>query len=191
MLQQIKNQKGSFAVILIIVIVLVAIGALIVVVFDPITKYNQSLDSKRKTDLVAIQQALNTYYTTYNHYPGSPGIDPFPAGQTCERGTVPDYRIVDITATPVEWGTSWKFYMPEFPKDPQFPDKTYVYFVSCDGQSYWLYASLITGVTDKAACNGGKACTSFGLPGFPSPTSCGKDGKSVCNYGVSSSNVSL
>jgi general secretion pathway protein G len=75
------------------------------------------------------------------------------------------------------WGASWQPYIALLPKDPNSA-KQYVYISS--GQAYYLYASLDRGSVDPQACNAGNRCANAGS------ASCG----GVCNYGVSSSNVS-
>jgi general secretion pathway protein G len=76
----------------------------------------------------------------------------------------------------LSFGSSWQPYSPKLPNDPD-PSKNYAYKSS--GQTYYMYASLDRGATDKQACNAGAVCINA------SGLNCGK----VCNYGVSSPNV--
>jgi prepilin-type N-terminal cleavage/methylation domain-containing protein len=74
------------------------------------------------------------------------------------------------------FGSSWTPYVQKIPNDPKTP-KTYGYKTT--GQAYYLYASLDRGTTDPQACNSGAVCANA------SGVSCG----GICNYGVTSSNV--
>jgi general secretion pathway protein G len=80
------------------------------------------------------------------------------------------------------FGSALETYMKKVPNDPN-PSKTYGYSIGLNGQAYYLYASLDRGSSDSQACNGGSACASA-----PSGA-CGAE--AVCNYGVSSPNVSV
>jgi general secretion pathway protein G len=80
------------------------------------------------------------------------------------------------TSGTIVWGGTWQPYMGSVPDDP-VSSKQYVYIST--GQAYYLYASLDRASTDAQACNGGSACTNAG------GANCG----GVCNYGVSSPNV--
>jgi len=89
-----------------------------------------------------------------------------------------DYGAYPLTGTgniiaTYGWGTQWLTYISKLPIDPS-TSRTYVYCSS--GQSYYLYASL-----EKGGPLGSNNC---GVP-----TICGT-GSPICNYGVSSSNVS-
>jgi hypothetical protein len=79
--------------------------------------------------------------------------------------------------------------MGKLPMDP-IAQNTYVYYspATSNGQTYYLYANLETGGLNPQACNKGLACLSLlaGTAGFPTANACG----GVCNYGVSSANVS-
>lgn len=77
----------------------------------------------------------------------------------------------------VPWGTNWGVYMNVLPKDPNLSNK-YIYV--SNGQSYYLYANLERGSKDPQVCNGGAKCANAPV------TTCG----GVCNYGVSSADVS-
>lgn len=143
---------------------LIAIGLLgalltgIIVIINPQTQINKTQDAKRKSDLAQLQRALDLYYNDIGRYP------PVTSG----------YVINNMA-----WGSAWSTYMNALPKDPD-PGKTYVYYASGDGQSYWLYANLAY-ASDPQACPLGRDC-----PHVPGANLCG--GK-PCNYGISSSNV--
>ncbi len=87
-------------------------------------------------------------------------------------------------AVALDWGSGWAPYIDTLPRDPS-GNQTYVYVVSSNGQSYWVYASLDRGGKDPKACNtNGTACSNV-----PEGTTCGTAGE-ACNYGISSPNVS-
>lgn len=180
-------QKGFGGIGLLVLVVLITIAAIFYVGFgNPLDFIQKTFDTQRKKDLQAIKIALEKFYQDKKYYPANPGIDPFPNNYGCSRGA--DYRIVDLTATPVDWGSSWQFYMTKVPKDPE-SSKNYVYYVSCDGKSYVLFASLSRAQFDPEACNKGQPCNAllqFGI----SPVACSTNEKGVCNYAVSSLNVS-
>lgn len=131
-------------------------------------------DERRKKDIGSMQNILEQFKRDNGVYPLSTGKDeklPYRI-----RGFKVDHAVVD-------WGEEFLPYLAKLPKDPQ-NDKRYVYFASPNGQAYWLYASL-EGEGDKDMCNTGKACISISGNSID-PLACG----SVCNYGVSSRNVS-
>jgi general secretion pathway protein G len=81
----------------------------------------------------------------------------------------------------IGWGLSWTPYMGTLPTDPSSPSKKYAYV--SDGQTYYLYASLDRDTSDLRLCkSGGAKCDNAPVD------ACGT-GK-ICNYGVSSPNVS-
>ena len=169
---QISALRVGFTLIeLILVVAVMAIfSTLIFYTLNPFEQLKKGSDSKRKSDLSELQRALETYYHDFGAYPSSSG----------------DYRILN-DAIKVEWGSSWAPYMTKLPADSS-SGRTYVYYSppSSGGQSYYIYASLERGAKDNDVCNGGDACSSLDQSGFPSSNAC----IDVCNYGVSSPNVS-
>lgn len=164
-----SSPKGFTLVEMVIVVALVgAVATALIVGVNPLDQLRKSNDADRKNDLAQLQRALELYYQDNGSYPPSSA----------------DYKIREGTTT-LAWGSSWQPYMSSLPKDPS-PTQSYQYYVppSSNGQTYYIYASLERGDKDPQACNGGNACTSI-ISGFPPPNSCG----GVCNYGVSSSNV--
>ncbi|MBI2430423.1 MAG: type II secretion system protein GspG [Candidatus Levybacteria bacterium] len=161
---------------LLIVISVIAILAFGVFwVFDPLGQLQSANDAKRKSDLAKVQQALEQYYKDNGSYPLSTGLDKEKPYRI--KGFKADHQIID-------WGEDWLPYMAILPKDPK-SIKRYLYVEGGNGQSYKLYASLERGGSDPMACRpGGSAC--FGVP--PGIT-CGA-AADICNYGVSSRNVS-
>lgn len=154
-----------------------AIG--IIVAVNPLTQIQKARDASRKSDLSQIQKALETYYNDFEQYPA---VDT----------STSNYRIIGVKADgstgPLDWGYIGWAYMGTLPKDPS-SSKNYVYYSpSCPptcpaGQSYYIYASLDRGTSDSQACNGGAVCGNV-----PGGASCGTG--AICNYGVSSPNVS-
>ncbi|OGH24990.1 MAG: hypothetical protein A3B47_02755 [Candidatus Levybacteria bacterium RIFCSPLOWO2_01_FULL_39_24] len=160
-------RRGFTLIELLIVIAVIGILAVAIIsIINPLTQFQKANDSRRKSDLAQIQRAFETYYQDYGKFPDSSG-----------------YIIAGIG-----WGLSWMPYMGTLPKDPASPSRNYVYYSSSDGQTYYLYASLERGGNDPQACNLGNACTSLGTNGIP--TNACASGSIICNYGVSSPNVS-
>ena len=139
---------------------------------NPLEQLQKSRDAERKNDLAQIQRALETFYNDYGRYPENTS----------------EYKIdEDTTAgvSEVNWGDSWAPYIATLPKDPTL-GRRYVY--SADSQTYSLYASLERGAKDSAVCKPGGAVCDNAPPTATFP--CGSTTNEVCNYGVSSSNIS-
>ncbi len=164
--------KKGFTLIelLVVIAVLGIVAGTLFTVINPAKRIGQANDSKRKTDLAQIQKALEQFYQDNNgKYPT----------------TSSDYRIVGF-GEPISWGTPWSGYMNVLPSDPNAV-KQYVYVSLSNGQSYRLYASLDLGGNDSQACfPSGALC--LGATGI----SCcvgGSNNCGVCNYGVTSPNI--
>ena len=160
-------QKGFPLIKLLIVIAVIgvlAVGAITII--NPLSQIQKAQDARRKSDLSQIQKAIEQYYQNIGSYP------PYFAAS--------DYRIKGLDGNAVNWGDSWLPYISTMPSDPS-SSKNYVYFST--GQTYYIYATLDRGANDSQVCNGGAACSSL-----PVGASCGVG--TVCNYGVSSPNVS-
>lgn len=143
----------------------------IVTILDPLAQIQKAQDAKRKSDLSQIQKALETFYQDVGKYPKSDS----------------NYRIIDLGGNSVAWGsitTGFQPYMATLPKDPS-SSKTYVYFSSTDGQTYYLYANLDRQKDDPQACFPTGYCSSMRANGVKKNACVG-----WCNYGVSSPNVS-
>lgn len=142
------------------------------IILDPLAQFQKANDTKKKSDFSQIQKALEAYYQDFGKYPLSSTAAPL------YRITVPG----SPTSVTINWGSPWRPYMNLLPKDPTI-SKNYVYYSS--GQSYWLYASLDRGSKDPQACAGGQCSAPLGS-GIDMTSACG----GVCNFGVSSPNVS-
>lgn len=169
------NTLGSFSrgftlVELIISIAIFAIlSGIVLAALDPFTQFQKANDARRKSDLTQIQKSLESYYQDYGKYPSAS-----------------DYKIVgtnkDGTIGGISWGDPWTPYMNTLPKDPKSSNK-YVYVVSSDNQTFYLYASLDRGGKDPQACKtDGTPCTNA-----PTDVTCGSG---ICNFGISSANTS-
>ena len=172
----IRKSEGFtlFELIVAIGIIGILVGGLLILI-NPVDNIKKAKDTKRKSDLSQIQKVLEQYYQDNGRYPAMVANN--------------DFRIKRLDGTPVDWGTSWQPYMNILPNDTSAPAKNYVYDVDATGQSYWLYANLDRGGSDAQACNGGQACLSLSQRGISS-TACGEAQHQICNYGVSSPNVS-
>lgn len=188
--KQYKQTTGFTLVELLIVVGILSILAIFALAaLNPLEQFRKARDSQRKSDLTQVQRALEQYYQDHGKYPKSSG----------------SYTITDFNNNSISWGGSsgWVPYMNVVPQDPDSA-RTYVYYATTDGQTYYLYAALERGALDPQSCNKGAACASLGpssglgLPGggggAPPADSCSKNGgirnTIVCNYGVSSPNTS-
>lgn len=167
-----KKLTGFTLVELLIVIgVLGIISTMLILTLNPMEQIKKSNDAARKSDLAQIKRALELYYDDNGRYPPSSV----------------QFKIAPTTA--IDWGKAWQPYMSKIPKDPSARN-TYQYYVppTAGGQTYYLYANLERGAKDPQSCNNGNVCTSIstGGPGYPAANACG----GVCNYGISSANVS-
>lgn len=171
-----KKIKGFTLIELIIAIAVIAVlSTIFISVVDPVSQSQKTNDARRKSDLAQIQRALEAYYNDVGTYP-SHSTDPLNPYQI---------STVDTTDPIKEFGDSWQPYMNVVPKDLSFPKRKYLYYASSGGQSYYLYANLERGSRDLQACNNGNPCSSLTLNGI-AEDACGE----ICNYGVSSPNVS-
>ncbi|MBI4096643.1 MAG: type II secretion system protein [Candidatus Levybacteria bacterium] len=166
----IAKTRGFTLVELLIAMAIISILATgLIVIINPITQIQKANDARRKGDLAQIQKALETYYQDNRKYPASSV----------------DYEIIAGDSA-IEWGDTWMPYMGNLPEDLNPSLKKYVYY--SDGQTYYLYASLDRGANDPQACSGA-VCASLASNGI-SPEKCAVSGSAVCNYGISSPNVS-
>jgi type II secretion system protein G len=155
---------------LIIVIgILTVISTIGIAVMDPMAQIQKANDARVKADLSQIQKALEEYYEDNGRYPVSST----------------DFKITGVELNVIDWGYAWRPYMNLVPKSP-YSSSNYVYYSPSNRQEYYLYANLKRN-TDPSLCNYGNACDSLGNEsGWPGDNACG----AICNYGVSSQNVS-
>lgn len=159
-----SHRKGFTLIELLVVIAILGILAAIGIA-SFLGAQEKARDAKRKSDLDNIARALELYFNDYNEYP---------AGET-------DGRIrgcgTSGVAAPCSWGGPMNRgsynYMLELPEDPS--GQRYFYRrVGTNG--YQLYA-LLENVDDGAV-------VTLANPVCKTPST-------VCNYGISSSNVGL
>lgn len=178
--------KGFTLIEMLVVIGVIAVlaGALFTVI-NPVSQLEKARDAQRKNDLAQIQRALEAYHQDFGEYPAQ-----------CNAGlkhSVRPYVEDDLTCIP--WGNSWAPYMNVLPSDPG-SGKSYIYDVDESRQAYRLYTSLDRGGLDPDACLAqnpdcradpdGEACLCEGIGAEIDTAVCG----GVCNYGVSSPNIS-
>jgi len=173
----IKIKLGFTLVELIVVIAIVGVmGGMVITILNPIAQLQKSADAKRKSDLSQISKALESYYSDHGTYPS--------VNNTYELVVIPAGSNDPIA---LSWGSAWAPYMDTLPKDATL-SKKYIYYTPTTGsgalQSYYLYTSLERGILDPQACTGEAGC-----PNVPNGVTCGTEAD-ICNYGVSSPNVS-
>lgn len=168
-----KYQKGfSFIEYLIILFFSSVFVFLLIYIFNPIEQMQTLRDNTRKKDLSKLQTALEKYYHDNRRYPFS--------------SIKPSYRIIRPDATIADWGQKWQLpYMAALPRDPNYPNQTYVYYATLNGQSYYLYASLERGSQSSKTCNIEGPCLSLRKNKILFDA-CG----GICNYALTSGNVS-
>jgi general secretion pathway protein G len=168
MLRSLRFQQGFTLIETLIVVSIIGIlSAVVLSSMNPIDQLGKGRDSKKKQDLAEIQRALEAYYHDNGRYP--PHI---------QSGA--SYQIQGGSGTKGNWGKEWQPYMNVVPQDTA--GARYTYIQVQNGQAYYLYASLERGGKDPQACAGGSKCTNA-----PN-NACGS--ARVCNYGVTSPNVS-
>lgn len=169
-----KNGAGFTLIELIVALAVLAILAgSFVIVIDPLAQIKKSRDNQRKSDLAQLQRALETYYNDFGRYPLS--------------SNSPNYQIMSLTVCggPCSWGEPFGVYMDNLPKDP-ISGQTYRYVADSSRQFYRIYGSLERKEQDPQVCNVG---TNDPCNNLPAGVVCGSSGE-VCNFGVSSANVS-
>ncbi len=168
-----KNFKFSVGFTLLELMIVVAVISIlfagVLTILNPYDQIQKANDVRRKSDLSQIQKALEQYYQDNGRYPAA--------------STDNSYQIVGVNNNIIPWGSAWVPYINLLSKDPSSPNKTYVYIIDATGQAYFLYASLDRGGRDSQACNSGNACPNI-------PAGAQQACRGVCNYGVSSPNVS-
>lgn len=121
-----KSGAGFTLIELLLIIAIIGVLAGTVIVFvNPAVQLQRANDARRKSDLSAIQKALEVYYNDNNSYPAS---------------------------ALVTFGSAWVPYMGLVPQDPKSPGRNYVY-ARVDADTYRMYASLER-PTDTPSCGG-------------------------------------
>ncbi len=144
------------------------------VAVNPLEQFNKSADTRRKADLAQIQRALEVYYSDNGRYPYSYQNQMTTTGDPQTGAGTSDGVIA--------WGSDFRPYMDVLPIE-QKTAKNYAYWADSTGQSYAIFASLDRGSDDPQACNEDETpCTRAS----DNSITCG----GVCNFGVSSANIS-
>lgn len=180
-----------------------AAGVMILV--NPPEQFRKSNDARRKSDLVQIQKVLEQYYNDNGKYPYSTRNTG--CGSCTSACVVPySWKIKPDPAGGgdcLAWGYTWDDYKTLLPKDPLSSNR-YVYSVSSDNQTYYLYAHLERNIRDSQTCcpaddissgNTGCSCPNAAVSTNGGPgdgNACGTSGSNedkTCNYGVTSPNT--
>lgn len=152
-----------------ILVVMVIIGILAVLGIGNFQSSQlKARDTSRKSDLRQISTALETYYNDYGTYPLSQNglIMGCSNGIACSWGQV----FSDDNGT---------VYMVALPEDPR---SNYTYYYQSDGRSFQIYARL------ENDLDGDVPLAASDVPGVYSGTDCGVG---TCNFGISSSNITV
>lgn len=161
-----KDSRHGFTL-LELMVVIVILGVLIAAGLGSFTSSQQkSRDSRRKSDLRSIAQALELYYNDKGRYPNSDG-----------NGNISGCGTGDASLCP--WGEQFSdskgtIYMVKLPADPGAGRK---YYYRKSGVNYQLYAGFEN--TEDPDYN---------ASGY-SGTNCASTGTFICNYGIASSNL--
>ncbi|MBD3279562.1 MAG: prepilin-type N-terminal cleavage/methylation domain-containing protein [Candidatus Pacebacteria bacterium] len=157
-----KTKQWGFTMIEILVVITI-IGILVTLGLGSfMSSQAKARDGQRKSDLKQITTALEAYYNDHGGYP-----------ESNDAG-----NLKDDEGNVLSWGDEFSdsnntVYMPKLPSDPS---GARAYFYNSSGPSYYLYARLENTQDLEAKEDGYDG------------TDCGD---AVCNYGVTSSNVSL
>ena len=93
-LKKVMKKEGGFTL-LELLIVIVIIGILALLIIPNVTSApKKARDTQRKTDLRAVQKALEEYYTSYNAYPVATGIADTALGAALATGNPPILKAV-------------------------------------------------------------------------------------------------
>jgi len=184
-----KNSKGFTLIELLVSIAIIGILLSVVLVSLSSTR-EKSRDTKRKTDLVGVQSALELYYSAKGGYPMTDATGCTPSDQSCSCGSE---LIRSGISVPANWffssregtaqnvpyctwskGVNWvpnlvaSKYLSILPKDPRNNVNVSVYFYSSNKNDYKLMAGGMETDEGKnwAKNDGGNAnrslCTSDG-----------------------------
>lgn len=168
---QLVKKTESFTLIELIVVMMIVSSLALLIIGNFTSTLKRGRDAKRKADLALLRQVLETYYEDKRSYP------PIPADE---------YEITNHIVSPEGFirrkkafidTASGKMYMGRLPDEPN-PSYEYVYTTDSLGTYYRLF-SCIENKDDT-----GEGVSHSGFTG--APTTCGC---SVCNYTVSSPNI--
>lgn len=116
-------KKSGFTLVeLLVVISIIALLSVVgAIVYSTVLK--QGRDSKRQSDLNAIQSALEQYYSDHLYYP------PYVNGtdMLCEQSTLNGYYIDTPIGCSLKDTTGNKTYINKIPKDPLYSSQIYCY----------------------------------------------------------------
>lgn len=172
-----NHQKNGFTMIELLVVIVI-LGILSMIGLGSFSSSQmKARDSKRKTDLRAISDALELYYNDYRSYPTSNAG--FIVG--CRSMSGNDVCVAGQIWKNSENGTT---YMVKIPEDPN--GGTY-YYITSDGTYYQLYAHLENPKDRDIPLNGSGEQTYYLNPEKDS----GSCVTGACNYGRSSTNTDL
>lgn len=173
-----SRSRGFTLVELLVVIAIIGVLATgLIVLINPVKMIEAAHDTQRKNDLAEIQHMLQLYYQDFGKYPSN---------------DLNHYICVGSPCTGWGWGNAWLSswnipqYMTSMPKDPMSGSGySYMYVASPTGDSYQLYARMENWQNDSHTCTANQDVTCSSASTFKCTTS-----GQVCNYGVSSPNVS-
>ena len=164
-----KQRQSGFTLIEIL-IVMVIIGILATLSIGSFQSSQQKArDAERKSDLQQIANSLEAYYSDHRQYP---------------EHSMNNKILGCVAEAECDWGTAFSdgntTYMIELPADPKDSQYNYYYLSDSDGSFYQLYARLENEHDSEVPVVGGE------------PANYGLDcGGANCNYGRSSSNVTV
>jgi prepilin-type N-terminal cleavage/methylation domain-containing protein len=137
-----KNKSKGFTIVelLIVIVVIGILATLVIVTFTGIQQ--KARDSKRKTDLGAIQASLESYYSSNNTYP-----------------TLTDFN--DTTASTGWITTNMKGFDTNSLYDPKLPTASANPLVATTTANHYVYAVTPSGCSDAAAA--ANPCTNYSI----------------------------
>lgn len=163
---QISRHGFTLIELLIVIVILSVLTVIVTGTFS--SSMRRGRDTRRKNDLRAVANALESYYNDKGKYPlGASGKM---------------MGCLTFDTSECSWGGQFKdaagtLYMVFIPKDP-LQTQTYYYY-SLDGKSYVLYAHLENTLDEGNGVN---------QTGYSNPTGnkCGYSDIKTCTYGISS-----
>ncbi len=178
--QKRQQRKNGFTMIELLVVIVI-LGILSVVGLGSFSSSQmKARDSRRKTDIRAIGDALELYYNDYGSYP----LDD-DAGQILGCGTIAEKGLCSP-------GTIWQnpenstTYMVQMPEDP---NGGMYFYISPTGTSYQIYAHLENDQDRDVPEDQNGNPTYYLNPVNPDSNQSCIIGN--CNYGKSSTNIDL